>query len=385
MLKGATDMRAGSGGGWTFIIWEPEVSAHMMPLALALSRDPRVNAIRSIAQCDLAPERVDQGWQIPDHQGVDVTIAPDAAAIAHIFDTAPADAIHIMMGMRRVPVIVAALAEAQKRGARYGLFSEPRVLEGISGMARLAQTWLTEGRLRRSADFVLAVGRHGPRWFRLGGYSRARIFDFAYFVTGLVRRPDRQVDPDRVRIGYVGRLTPSKGIDVFLAALRRLPGRFAARVAGRGEREPAVMAAADQGLLDYAGVLPMSAIPAFLHALDILVVPSTTMNDGWAAVVSEGLMSGTLVVASERVGGSICLDDPLRGEVVPAGSPGALADAIVRAGQPDRLTPAMRERRRQWAMSRISAEAGAHYLLDIMAHVYARGPRPAPFHRHSAA
>jgi hypothetical protein len=70
-------------------------------------------------------------------------------------------------------------------GRPFGVMSGPRLSEGLKGWTRFAQ--LTEGAMRRNADFIFVIGRNGPSWFRAVGYRSDRIFPFAYFL------PDRAI------------------------------------------------------------------------------------------------------------------------------------------------------------------------------------------------
>jgi len=91
-------------------------------------------------------------------------------------------------------------------------------------------------------------------------------------------------------------------------------------------------------------------------------------------------MAGVAVVATRQVGASICLGQPWRGEVVRSLSPPAVAKAIQRLAELGMLDAASRARRSRWARERLSAKAGAQYLLAILAHRYDGAPRPPAFY-----
>ncbi|MDP1045310.1 glycosyltransferase, partial [Klebsiella pneumoniae] len=65
------------------------------------------------------------------------------------------------------------------------------------------------------------------------------------------------------------------------------------------------------------GVLPMSDVNCFFRQVDVLVLASTTADDGWGVVVSEALMCGVAVVATATVGASVVLERSLFGRCVP--------------------------------------------------------------------
>jgi glycosyltransferase involved in cell wall biosynthesis len=135
--------------------------------------------------------------------------------------------------------------------------------------------------------------------------------------------------------GYVGRLVPEKGVDLFIDALAALPGVNGV-IAGDGpERAALEKRAAERGVaqrLTFTGVLAPEAAERMIGALDVMVLPSRTRpnwSEQFGRVLIEGMASGVAVVASDS--GAI-------GEVVgdgaflfPEGDAAALGDAIARA------------------------------------------------------
>jgi glycosyltransferase involved in cell wall biosynthesis len=104
--------------------------------------------------------------------------------------------------------------------------------------------------------------------------------------------------------GYVGRLVPEKGIDVFLRALAGLDAAGAI-VAGDGpERTSLVALAARLGLADrvtFAPALPPREATDLIGALDALVLPSRTTrawSEQFGRVLVEAMAAGVPVIAS---------------------------------------------------------------------------------------
>ena len=367
--------------GWRLYLWEPTVSPHKLGLFDALAKSPAVEEITYIAEKPLTPERRELGWAVPEPLAPErLIIAPDKKQIHDIVSHAHANAIHIFSGIHWVPCIESGIAEAIRLQRHFGLMHEARAFEGLKGWARLAHSWITEGALRRSADFVLAIGRHGPRWFASAGYQRRKIFPFAYFLPYHEAR--HETTKGATRICFLGRLTQDKGLPLFLDALHLTHNHVHAEIAGTGPEEPAVEAAVHRsgGALRHRGVLAMKDVPAFLAQTDVLVLPSRTKQDGWGAAITEALLQGAAVVATDLVGGSICLDDRSRGRVVKRLSPLALARAIDDLIDGGLLTVELRQHRSEWAQNHLTDTAGARYLLDILSHLYQSGPRPPPFY-----
>ncbi|MEO8138310.1 MAG: glycosyltransferase, partial [Gemmatimonadota bacterium] len=130
-------------------------------------------------------------------------------------------------------------------------------------------------------------------------------------------------------LGWVGRLSPEKGADLFLAALARLqrPGVLAA-IIGDGRLRPSLEAQARTlGISDrvrWLGLVPDAG--RLTAAFDSFVLSSRT--EGTPIALLEAMASGTPVVAT-AVGG---VPDILVGDreaiLVPSEDPAALAAAL---------------------------------------------------------
>ncbi len=142
--------------------------------------------------------------------------------------------------MHWVPAIVAGIQAVLDHGRRFGIMSEPRVLDDARAPMRVLHSWITERKIRARTGFVLAIGRHGPRWFRLAGYAASKIFPFAYFISAFDARArgDAVRDLAELGVGYLGRLERLKGVHLFLDALPSLRRGVTAHVAGAGPSRP---------------------------------------------------------------------------------------------------------------------------------------------------
>lgn len=152
----------------------------------------------------------------------------------------------------------------------------------------------------------------------------------------------------RPRIGVVGRLSPEKGVDVFLHACDALAKRgvsFSAVVAGDGperERLEGLRDALDlAGRVDFIGAT--TAVASLYASLDLLVIPS--LSEGLPNVLLEALRADVPVAATSVGAIPEVLESSRAGVVVPPGSAAALADGIANA-LPLGDDPASREARR---------------------------------------
>jgi glycosyltransferase involved in cell wall biosynthesis len=152
----------------------------------------------------------------------------------------------------------------------------------------------------------------------------------------------------------VGRLDRQRGPDVAVAAvaLMRTPG-VTLRLVGEGRDRPAIedqiRAAGLTGRVELAGHRTDTAPE--IRAADVVVVPSR--YDGMALALLEAMACGAAVVETAVAGSSVLTGT---GELVPAGNPRALADAV------DRLLADPGRRRRLGHLAR--ERVIEHYSLE---------------------
>jgi glycosyltransferase involved in cell wall biosynthesis len=174
-------------------------------------------------------------------------------------------------------------------------------------------------------------------WITRQGFPPARVHLLPNFVADLAgAAPAVLPVPPRARVVLaMGRLHRTKGFDVLLAALTRLPGVHAV-IAGDGPEEAALRRlAAQAGVADRAHFLGWRRdTAALLAACDVLVCPSRAEPLG--NVVLEAFSAGKPVVAAMAEGPLWLLGGGARGVLVPLESGIALAAGIEgMLGNPD--------------------------------------------------
>jgi glycosyltransferase involved in cell wall biosynthesis len=132
---------------------------------------------------------------------------------------------------------------------------------------------------------------------------------------------------------FVGRLVSYKGVDVLIKAVSTLPVHVV--IAGDGpmkaEWENLADTNRERALVQFAGALPDIEVKAWLHAADVLVLPSITPAEAFGVVQLEAMASGTPVVSTNLRSGVPWVNvDGETGIVVPPGDVVALRDAIAR-------------------------------------------------------
>jgi glycosyltransferase involved in cell wall biosynthesis len=143
--------------------------------------------------------------------------------------------------------------------------------------------------------------------------------------------------PVRGRIGYVGRLTPSKRVDhivrAFAILAARRPNAELWVVGGGPERTLESLRALAQRLgcadrVRFTGFIPGTERDAMLASLDCLVMASA--REGWGRVVSEAARYGVPSVGYDVYGLRDAIVDGKTGLLVREQRPEALASAIER-------------------------------------------------------
>ena len=147
-----------------------------------------------------------------------------------------------------------------------------------------------------------------------------------------------------LRLGYFGRLDPTKGVDIVVDALRRVPNA-AVRFEIYGIRQPGCeayaakleRAAAKDPRIVFLPALPPDAVGEAMRRCDLVVVPSRWLETG-PLVVLEAFAAGTPVLGARLGGIAELVSDQVDGLLIPPEDPGAWASAIAAlAATPERV------------------------------------------------
>jgi glycosyltransferase involved in cell wall biosynthesis len=211
-------------------------------------------------------------------------------------------------------------------------------LHGSSRMGGLSHLfeWIQERALRRF-DAVIAVSRPLVDVLAAKGVPRDRIH---YVPNGWVPPESPEPRPAaRTRlglplvgppvIGWVGRLIPIKGADIFLRALHALAGaEWQASIVGDGPERQALQSLAGELRIGHRvrfhGAVPDAS--TLFAAFDAFVLSSR--SEGTPMVLLEALGFGLPVVAAAVGGVGDVLDGDHAGWLAPPEDPEALARAI---------------------------------------------------------
>jgi glycosyltransferase involved in cell wall biosynthesis len=176
-------------------------------------------------------------------------------------------------------------ANCERQHAACAIFSWPRIklssrVQAVVGVSK----------------FVL------DRHLSYGAFPRAETFVVGNPCVANAESPDRSVpSAGPLRIGFLGRLEPAKGVEQLLTAVEQLTcSNWELHLAGRGTRE--LECRLRERFVDprihFHGFVDRSE---FLATIDVLVVPSLS-HETFGLVAIEAFASGVPVIAARRGG-----------------------------------------------------------------------------------
>lgn len=175
-------------------------------------------------------------------------------------------------------------------------------------------------------------------------------------------------------IGYIGRLTPGKGLDVLFDAVANHGERnWRVAMVGDGEQAGELQAlAARLGLADrvsFFGFRPDRL--AFLKGFDVFVIPSR--SEGIPRCLMEAMIAGVPAVASDIPGCRNLVDGKTTGLLFAVDDPRALAASIKRLASDDVLRRRISNKACEFIESRFSARRMANEYEALFAKLCSSG------------
>ena len=365
------------------VFWQNLLSFYQVPHITALAAQPGIE-VTWVVQAAITPDRVAQGWKVPEVRGVTVVVAPDEAAIQTLVGERPEDSVHIFTGIHQDPVARKAFYLCVKTSARMGLLVEPPFPGRVRDLISPPLHWSHRLVYGRRLSFILAMGHMSVDFYQSVGYPASQVFPYGYFPP---TPPSADSPPSvgsqaasAVQVFYLGQLIERKGVDLLLRALASLTeGDWHLTLVGSGDQKDVLVALGKEMGLDsrltWHNSLENEGAMRLMAQSDLFVLPSR--HDGWGVVVNEALLRGVPVVCSDRCGAADLLEESWRGETFAAGSVPALAAALRRWIGRGKRTPEEAERIRAWSRC-IEGDAAAEYLLRAVRCALFGEPRPLP-------
>ncbi len=193
----------------------------------------------------------------------------------------------------------------------------------------------------RASDAVVCANQDAVRLLREAGYAKpAPLIPAIGVDTRLFHARGRADAGAPMRIGYVGRLDMSKGLDTLIDAVAALPVAPAAlRLIGDGPDRAAVQARITAcglaAIADLPGALPPPALADALRALDVLALASKSTSvwkEQFGRVLIEAMACGVVPLGSDSGAIPEVIGDA--GLIFPEGDAAALTDALMRLADP---------------------------------------------------
>ena len=228
---------------------------------------------------------------------------------------------------------------------------QSREMGGITGLLKAVSTpvW-------RNAD-ALVANSSGLREIANNVDPTVRVEVIPNGVDTDRFRPEPHGTKGPLRVLYVGRLEPYKGLETLLQAMTqacRIPSAFTLRIVGDGslrselERRSHALGLSD--IVTFEGWVDRARIPDCYRSADLFVMPSVV--EGMPNCVLEAMASGLPVIASHVPGTEELIDPGQTGLLFESGDDTGLADALTRChGRPD-LRKSLAEGARAVSMSR---------------------------------
>jgi len=260
------------------------------------------------------------------------------------------------------PWMLLAAAICQVSGVPYLLRGDSWARGRATGIRRAIRQVLVRVMVSASAG-GLAVSKLNEEFYTAFGAPRVVFAPYSVDNDRFAVPPETKreelltrwdLDPELPVIMFCGKLWQDKRPLDLAAAVRDLTEPVSVIFIGDGELADQVRAMLVPGRGVVTGFVNQTELPAYYHAVDILVLPSEW--EPFGLVINEAMAAGVLPVVSDRVGSASDLVEGF-GEVYRCGDVGALTAALRRA-LPRAADPGLADQLRRH-VDRYSIEATA--------------------------
>lgn len=348
---------------------------------LAKSLSDIGHSVTFVAEREMSAERAAQGWAVPDVGLSKIFLAPDKETAVSLAHKTSETSVHICQGVRANGVVGAAQKALKEIGRKQFVIMETVDDSGWRGLLKRGVYRYFFHKLSPHLLGVLANGANTRDWVIKRGVPARKVFPFAYFLPETTRNAGtrQRLGSDTYRILFVGQFIELKRLDLLIKAISHLePEKVDLAVVGSGPLEQYLKNLAEDtlpGQVDWVGSLSIEEVRGQMAQADCLVLPSR--HDGWGAVVSEALMSGTPAICSDTCGAAVVANASGYGGVFKSGSVEDLVAVLSSRVNECRLTDQQSQELATWA-SCLGGPAGARYLIDILDAIATGAVAPQP-------
>lgn len=331
---------------------------------------------------EISEDRRTLGWQKPDPgRMLETTLPINYRSEVHRLISANRDAIHVFSGLHAYAPVITAFNYAVHIGVKnLALMVEPGIGMGWRGLIRPIRAMLLARYYRPHIRAILAMGEHGVRFYHRAGFAPEILFPYMYQCesVGTIAAPSVR---NPVRLVYVGKFIPRKGVDVMIRGLGRcLYRNWRLTIIGDGpETSQLLRLAHNCGIAErteWLGVKPSNEIPSLLAQHDICLIPSRF--EGWGVVTNEALTAGLAVVCSDRTSSLDLVQASKAGVIFRCAKPRELARVMDQLLSSPELITELKARAVAYRM-RISPQRVGAYMRDVLTYVFLKkGDRPYP-------
>lgn len=313
------------------VFWQGDVTAHQWPVLKALADDYRYNInLISLGHTDTEARAV-MGYPNYEQSHIFLCAKPDQPAIDKLMDIRPDRTLHVFTNAVSDKRVKEVFEQAVSRGLRVALVGEAPLPGNVPLIAKSAEYAMFRMKYGAQIEKVFAVGRNGVEWFKKAGFTDQQVVPWAEFPNEPSQLPSREHPNHTFELFFMGELTSRKAPDVLFEALGYLTQHnWKLHCIGDGHLAPKLLKVArEKGFYDkveFKNNLGYNEAMVLLSHSDLAVMPSR--HESWGPVANEAFMRGVPVVCTDKCGASDLLSDPLRGSVVRAEDPVALAKAI---------------------------------------------------------
>lgn len=242
----------------------------------------------------------------------------------------------------------------------------------------------------RLADAVYSSSTCSARWCteHYGLKPVVPVLHMGVDTTLFAPRPGER--DDRPTILFVGRISPSKGVEVLLAAAVRLARQLPElrlRLVGRVEapfldslRDRAEAAGLPR-LLEVKGPLPPASLPAEFSRADVFAAPSL-YEGGPGLVYLEAMACGLPVIACEGSGAAEVVRDGENGILVVPGDVASLEESLRSLFEDDEERGRLGHRARHYVLREADTRVAVRRLESMYHDILAGRARPGTVLEH---